>query len=256
MEFSNRYVLGFTVLLCLVCAFGVSTAAVALKERQEANQLLDRQANILRVAGLIDAGAKVSPAEAEEFFQTINTVVIDRATGEPTDIDPVTFSAHAESKSTETSDEVPDPHGRTQVSGLPDHLLVYEVTTPGKECFVLEIWGNGLWSTLFGYLALSSDLEQVVGITYYEHGETPGLGGEVDNPNWKALWPGKRAFDDQGATLIEVVKAGSIQPDKADWQVNGMSGATITTNGVSWMVQLWLGEHGYGPYFDRIRGKS
>lgn len=256
MEFSNRYVIFFTVLLSLVCAFGVSTSAVMLKSRQEANQLLDRQANILRVAGLIEPGAKVTAEEAATFFESINTVVIDRETGEPTDIDPVSFDAHAESKVEETSKEVPDPHGRTQVSGLPDHLLVYEVQTPGKECYVIQIWGNGLWSTLFGYMALSSDLQNVVGITYYEHGETPGLGGEVDNPNWKALWPGKRAFDEQGQPLVEVVKAGAVAPNKADWQIDGMSGATITTNGVSWMVQLWLGDYGYGPYFDRIRGKS
>ncbi len=256
MEFSNRYILIFTVILSLICAFGVSSAAVVLKERQQANQKLDRQANILRVAGIIEPGQKVTGEQAFEYFQNINPVVIERTTGKPTDIDPDSFDPVKASKTPESSVPVPEPHDRTQVSGLPDHLLIYEVNTPGHECYVLPIWGNGLWSTLYGYMAISSDLSEVVGITFYEHGETPGLGGEVDNPNWKAQFPGKRAFGEDGQPLIQVVKAGSINPDRSQWQVDGMSGATITTNGVNWMIQLWLGENGFGPYFDRVRSQS
>ena len=256
MDFSNRYILLFTLLLSLVCAFGVSTAAVALKERQQANQLLDKQANILRVAGVIEAGEKLTSESAEQYFESIDTIVIDRLTGEPTDIDPLTFDPFVASKDPERSEPVPAEHKKTQVSGLPDNLLVYEVNTPGHECIVLPIWGNGLWSTLRGYLAVSKDLAEVVGITYYEHGETPGLGGEVDNPNWKAQWPGKRAFDENGEPLVTAVKAGTGTVDNADWQVDGMAGATITTNGVTWMVHLWLGEHGFGPYFDRLRANA
>ena len=75
------------------------------------------------------------------------------------------------------------------------------------EMVMVPIEGNGLWSTLYGFLALDADTRTVVGITFYEHKETPGLGGEVDNPRWKALWPGRKAFLDEGyAPKIEVIK--------------------------------------------------
>ncbi|MGB0764601.1 MAG: NADH:ubiquinone reductase (Na(+)-transporting) subunit C, partial [Luminiphilus sp.] len=111
----------------------------------------------------------------------------------------------------------------------------------------------GLWSTLYGFVALESDGNTIAGLGFYEHKETPGLGGEVDNPRWKNLWKGKQVYRD-GAVAISVVK-GSVDQgsDAANWQVDGLSGATLTSRGVSNLVQYWLGEDGFEPYLRNLR---
>src|SRR5690606_17188592 len=101
------------------------------------------------------------------------------------------------------------------------------------ERIILPVHGYGLWSTLYGFMALESDLNTVVGLGFAEHGETPGLGGEVDNPSWKAKWPGKKVYKD-GEVELGLIK-GTVDPSSAnaDWQVDGLSGATLTSNEVS-----------------------
>ena len=118
------------------------------------------------------------------------------------------------------------------------------------QSIVLPIYGKGLWSTLYGFVALEGDAKTVRGITYYEHGETPGLGGEVDNPAWKAQWPGKVIVDDQGEPILNVTKPGNA---RAENEVDGLSGATITSTGVENMIQYWLGDNAFGPFLERYR---
>ena len=123
----------------------------------------------------------------------------------------------------------------------------------GLEKVILPIKGYGLWSTLYGFIALESDLQTVAGIGFYEHTETPGLGGEVDNPKWKASWIGKRAYDDN-ALLIEVIKGKvDVSRDGAESQIDGLAGATLTTKGVDNLVQYWLGEQGFKPFIEYLK---
>jgi Na+-transporting NADH:ubiquinone oxidoreductase subunit C len=124
----------------------------------------------------------------------------------------------------------------------------------GIEAVILPVHGYGLWSTLYGFLALDLDLNTIRGLTFYEHGETPGLGGEVDNPRWKHLWVGKKAFDENGDLRIAVIK-GQVNPSApaAKYEVDGISGATLTSRGVSNLIRFWLGDEGFGPYLDRLR---
>ena len=113
----------------------------------------------------------------------------------------------------------------------------------------LPIEGKGLWSTLYGFLVLGSDGATIRGITFYQHGETPGLGGEIDNLDWKALWDGRQAFDADGRPVIEVVKGKASGPTEVD----GLSGATLTSRGVTNLVRFWLGDNGFGPYLEQFR---
>ena len=106
------------------------------------------------------------------------------------------------------------------------------------------------------YLALEPDARTIRGITFYEHGETPGLGGEVDNPRWKALWPGRLAFDDRGNPKISVKKGLAGPVDEDPYQVDGLSGATITSRGVTNLVRFWLGDDGFGPCLDKYRAEA
>lgn len=251
MGFSNTYIVGFVTVLCLVCSLAVSTTAVKLKPRQDENKALDMNLQVLQVAGLVELGEKVSPQRVAELLKSVKPKLIDRRTGQEAPGDPVAFDARKAAKDAATSVEIPSEFKATQVRRLPDTLKVYIVETPGKECVVLPIHGYGLWTTLYGFIALKSDASEVVGITYYEHGETPGLGGEVDNPSWKQQWPGKRPFAANGDVQLTVKKAGQAASG-SDYQIDGLSGATITTNGVDRMIKLWLGDNGYGKFLEKL----
>jgi Na+-transporting NADH:ubiquinone oxidoreductase subunit C len=136
--------------------------------------------------------------------------------------------------------------------------LVYLRSRDGVlDKVVLPVRGYGLWGTLYGYLALEGDLETVAGIGFYEQKETPGLGGEVDNPAWKALWPGVRVFDADGEPAVTLVKTRSAEGSvAAAHEVDALSGATLTSRGVENLVNFWTGELGFGPYLDRLRQRT
>jgi Na+-transporting NADH:ubiquinone oxidoreductase subunit C len=106
---------------------------------------------------------------------------------------------------------------------------------------------------MYGFLALDKDLATIRGLSFYKHGETPGLGGEVDNPVWKAKWPGRLAFGEAGTPDIHVIKGAAGPVESDPHRVDGLSGATITSNGVTHLLRFWLGENGFGPYLSKLR---
>jgi Na+-transporting NADH:ubiquinone oxidoreductase subunit C len=257
MQRSPLYTILFATAVCVVCAVVVSSAAVSLKERQDINSALEKQRNVLIAAGLLGDEEKVSPEEIENRFATIRGVVIDLETGEEApDIDPETFDQKKEATNTATSRIA--PVNTALVKRLPDHALVYLVQDDGGEIdmIILPVEGYGLWSTLYGFLALDADLETVRGITFYEHKETAGLGGEVDNPGWKAKWEGRKAFDEDGLPTIEVIKGPAGAPVEDPYRVDGLSGATLTARGVTNLVRFWLGENGFGPLLEKLGSRA
>ena len=139
---------------------------------------------------------------------------------------------------------------------MPLRALVYQMVENDQiQKIILPIEGKGLWSTLYGFLALGPDTTSIEGITFYQHGETPGLGGEVDNPSWKALWSGRQAYDESWEPVIEVIKGHAGPPSEDPYAVDGLSGATLTARGVTYLVRYWLGEQGFGPYLERFRAE-
>jgi len=118
------------------------------------------------------------------------------------------------------------------------------------EQVILPIQGAGLWSTMYGYLAVENDGNTVRGLRFYSHAETPGLGDQVDKPTWREQWQGKKLYGPDGAPRIEVVKGPA--PDDSDYQIDGLAGATLTGRGVSVFVRHWIGEQGYGPYLKTL----
>jgi Na+-transporting NADH:ubiquinone oxidoreductase subunit C len=257
MQHNTGYIIGFAVAVCLVCAFFVSLSAVGLKDRQDANKLLDRQKKVLTVAGLMEDGASLPRDEVTALYDSaIRPKVIDLDTGEPVDeIDAASFDQRAAAKDPKSS--APAPPNDSKIQRLPHNALVFDVVEDGElKALILPIEGYGLWGTLYGYIALAPDARTVVGITFYEHGETPGLGGEVDNPRWKAQWRDRLAFDDRGNPAIAVVKGSAGPPEEDPYKVDGLSGATITSRGVTALVRFWLGDQGFGPYLDRYRNRT
>lgn len=257
MQHSSGYIIGFAGLVCLVCAVFVASSAVGLKPLQEANKLLDRQQKVLTVAGLMEDGESLPREEvASRFESAIKQKVVDLKTGEVNkDINVADFDQQAAASDPKTSFEAPE--NAAKVRRLPNNALVFDVVEKGQlKALILPIEGYGLWGTLYGYIALAPDARTIVGITFYKHKETPGLGGEVDNPRWKAQWPGRLAFDERGNPKI-AVKKGSAGPVKEDpYNVDGLSGATITSRGVTSLVRFWLGEDGFGPYLASYRAQA
>ena len=131
---------------------------------------------------------------------------------------------------------------------------MYQVVKDDKiESLILPMHGKGLWSTLYGFLAVESDAQTVSGIVFYEHAETPGLGGEVDNPRWRSTWKGRKVYGDDGQPKIEVIKGAAGSASSDPFHVDGLSGATITSRGVSYLVQFWMGDDGFKPYLTRFK---
>ncbi|MCE2390606.1 MAG: Na(+)-translocating NADH-quinone reductase subunit C [Proteobacteria bacterium] len=254
MQHSARYVVIFAAAVCVVCSVFVSAAAVSLRERQEANKLLDRQKKVLTVAGMMRDGESLPAAEVARIFETsVRTHVVRLAGGRMLpDVDPELYDPRQAAADPDRSH--PAPSNRAGILRVADQQLVYHVVEDGDvSAVILPIEGKGLWSTLYGYLALAPDTRTVRGITFYEHGETPGLGGEVDNPGWKAKWPGRLAFDEDWTPRIGVKKGVAGPPESDPYRVDGLSGATITSRGVTQLLEFWLGEAGFGPYLTEFR---
>ena len=243
---------GVALLLCVVCSVLVSGAAVMLKPTQDANKLLDKRRNILTAAGLAD-----EPGTVDELFKRIQARIVDLDTGEyRDDIDTDTYDFIAAAADPQMGVAIPGDQDRAGIKRRARNVPVYMVEKKGRvDKIILPIYGKGLWSTLYGFIALDArDINTIRGLVYYEHAETPGLGGEVDNPNWKALWVGKQAFDESGAVRIAVIK-GKVVPGRSEskYQIDGLSGATITSRGVGDMLKYWLGEGGFGKYLAKLK---
>lgn len=239
------------VLLCLVCSVIVAGAAVSLKPLQTANKLLDKKKNILSAAGLMVEGGNV-----EELFTQISTRIVNLEAGrfateeelleiKNAGLDPENFDQRKASKTPALSRTLSGDEDIASIKRLEKYAAVYMVEKDDSiEKIVLPVHGYGLWSTLYGFIALEGDMDTIVGLTFYSHAETPGLGGEVDNPKWKQLWVGKQAFDDQGNTAITVVKGKA--PVDSQHEIDGLSGATLTSQGVNNLVRFWIGEKTFG----------
>jgi Na+-transporting NADH:ubiquinone oxidoreductase subunit C len=252
---STARTLTVALLVCLVCSVFVAGAAVALKPTQLDNRLLDKQRSILAIAGLGEAN--MSGREVKELFKsTISAKLVNLETGEFSDAyDPVTFDPLKAAKDPKLSSVLPASEDIAGIKRQEQFTTVYIVEKDGQiETLILPVRGYGLWSTLHGFIAMKGDLNTVVGMGFYQHGETPGLGGEVDNPKWKGQWPGKTLYDESGELAVEIVKGGvDPQSPEAEHQVDGLAGATLTSNGVDNLLKFWLGQNGFGPFIANLR---
>ncbi|MBN1559700.1 Na(+)-translocating NADH-quinone reductase subunit C [candidate division KSB1 bacterium] len=244
--------------VCLVCSILVSTAAVSLNGRQEKNKERDKIKNILIAGELMEEGIDVKAI----FDNRVKSAIINLQNGEflpesdyNARLNPKTYNLKVMADDPQYSMTIPAEKDIARIQKMPKYMAIYMVNVNDQvEKYILPIYGKGLWSTLYGFLALGSDLRTIEGITFYEHGETPGLGGEVDNPRWKEIWKGKQAFRDNGEVAITVIK-GQVDPDDPDarYEVDGLSGSTLTTRGLDAMVRFWLGDDGYGPFIRQQR---
>ncbi|MGF1725032.1 Na(+)-translocating NADH-quinone reductase subunit C [Photobacterium nomapromontoriensis] len=243
------------VALSLVCSIIVSAAAVALRPLQQKNAVLDVQRNILAVAGLLQDGTNIP----EAYQQFIEPKLVDLKTGD--------FVAQSEKgvspANYKQSEAAKDPSQSISLSGDQDPAkiirraniaTVYLVKNANNqiEKVILPIHGSGLWSMMYAFVAVETDGNTVAGITYYQQGETPGLGGEIENPTWRAQFVGKKLFDENNKPALRIVKGGAPKGDI--YGVDGLSGATLTANGVQHSFDFWLSDMGFGPFLAKVRG--
>ena len=236
--------------LCLLCSAIISFIAIQLRSVQENNVVLDMQKKIVSSAGLDEVYGSV-----ENAMSNIKTLIIDLDRGEIVDINPDTYELSKELredgkyKFLSAEEDVASIKKREKYSKIYIEYKDDEINT-----LILPVRGYGLWGTMKGYLALESDFKTIIGLEFFDHKETPGLGGEIDNPKWKAIWKGKEIYSDSGDVLISVIK-GSVDKssEEAKYQVDGLSGATITSNGVTNLLSFWLGEMGYGPLINEMK---
>lgn len=240
--------------VCLACSIVVSSAAVLLRDAQQANAARDMNRNILAAADMYDPDRTV-----EEQFQAITVRAVDLETGRFTDeVNPQAYDQRRAARDPALSKKLDRDEDVAGISRRERYALVYLVENDRGEIenLILPMRGYGLWSTMYGFLALESDINTVAGIGFYEHGETPGLGGEIDNPRWQGNWPGKKLYDEQDRRnpALTVVK-GEVDEgrDDAVHRVDGLSGATLTARGVDRMIRFWMSDQGYAEFLKNLR---
>jgi Na+-transporting NADH:ubiquinone oxidoreductase subunit C len=247
---------GIVVAVCLVCSIVVSASAVGLRSLQQTNAALDKQSNILAAAGLL-GDAKTKQEIADVYDAKVEERFVDLATGEYVE-NPAADTGKAYdmygrvSKAKETSVAVEgSPAGFSRRAKVASVYLVKDESGDVSR-LVLPVHGSGLWDLMYGFLALDADGQTIRELIYYQHKETPGLGGEIQNPEWQAKWDGKKLFEN-GEVAIEVNK-GENKGDQ--YAVDALSGATLTSNGVENTLQYWASENGYGNYLKKQSWKS
>lgn len=253
---SNTFIVA--IAMCLVCSVVVSGVAVALKPAQQLNKELDRKQNILRAAGMLgeDSNVDEQGRTVEELFSQFEVRVVDLASGRYVDdLDPVNYDPIRAAKDPEISIKLEPEDDPATLRRRENASLVYIKRDQGRiDKLVLPVRGYGLWGTLFGYLALDADLQTISGLGFYQHKETPGLGGEVDNPRWKAGWPGVQLFGNDGQPSVRLVKRRTVETNPAAaHEVDALSGATFTTRGVQNLVNYWTGDMGFGPFIQQLQ---
>ena len=235
------------VAVCLVASMIVSAAAVALRPLQEVNKLKDKQTNILQVVGLYQPGTDVAQA-----FGAFEPHVLELASGTFTDkFDPATFDDLAAADDPATSVALTDDPASIGRQSKFVTVYILRQQDGSIDKVVLPIHGYGLWSTLYGFIALEENGNDIYGLQFYQHAETPGLGGEVDNPRWKKLWSGKKLADEDGNLQISVAK--KVSAAGSDYHIDALAGASLTSVGINNLVRFWMGEAGYQPFLSNLK---
>lgn len=233
------------ILLCAVCSLIVSIAAVQLRPLQQANAADEISRGILEVAGL-----NVQGAEMSELLKMVDTRLVDLASGKFSTALPVErFDMLRAAQDPALSRSLSSEEDITLIGRLPKYAKVYLIKDQDRlKRIILPIYGYGLWSTLYGFIALQPDGNTVYRLKFYQHKETPGLGGRIDSMDWRKQWEGKRIYNRAGQVALGVGKCRTPVPTNRRYQIDGLSGATLTACGVNNMIDFWFSDKAYGKF--------
>lgn len=242
--YSNAYIFRYAGIMVILVAAVLSSAAMLLKPMQERNEAVDKMQSILSAAGI----ENVSADNAIELFNKYVTdmIVIDK---EGKIID----DFQGENKQNSKAFNLNLKEQLYNKSVNKDYeLAMYVLEKDGEKINIIPLRGVGLWGPVWGNIALKSDFNTVIGVTFSHKSETPGLGAEIETPAFENQFPGKELFDDQGKFVsIGVIKGGveSFPLDLQRHKVDAISGGTITSNGVNDMIKNVL--ESYVPYIQK-----
>ncbi len=246
-------------LVALVCATLVSVAAVVLKPIQLRNQLVERSRNIVALTGLVESGAVLTDDEILEIIEQqldVRVLYIDTGKFEP-DIDPADFDERAAVNDPEKSVAIPAGEDLANIGRRSNYAVVYLVWDGDElQRVIMPIHGQGMWSTLYGFIALEADLNTIGAVTFYEQAETAGLGDQITRPDWQAQWQGRQLFDAQGKFRFRIA-SGAVQAGSAaaKHEVDALTGATVTGGSVTQLVAFWFGANGYAKFLTGLESQ-
>lgn len=241
--------------VCTVCSLLVSAASVLLAPIQRAHRERDRQD---AVRALIERRPGLSELLADAGTDDVHEWVLELATGEvATWIDPSTFDARGAASDPLTSTEIPIDRDRAGLGRRADHATALAVLDEEDRALVLilPVHGQGYGGPMYGYVALDGDGNTLLGLSIHEHSETPGVGGALlEDEDWLAEWNGKRIRDARDRVRIGVA-AQELAPDSeaTRYEIDAVTGATMTSGGIANVLRFWLGDDGYGPFLARVR---
>jgi len=247
------------VLTALVCSSLVSAAVVILRPIQLNNQMLDRSRNIMQLTGLLAEGETPDDEEMLALYQSMDIQIADLdAPGFNPQLDPLTFNQRKAATDPELSMSIPAGMDLASLGRRSRYVPVYLVKKDGKlDRVILPIHGTGMWSMIYGYIALDSDLNTIADATFYEQNETPGLGDQIMRPEWQAQWKNRQIYDEVGE-LRFAVSQGKVEPGSATalHEVDALTGATVTADAVTAMIDYWFGPHGYQKFLEYLHDQG
>ena len=240
----------------LVCSSLVSAAVVLLRPIQLDNQMLERSRNIMQLTGLLAEGETPPDEEMLELFRSmdIRMVDVDQAAFD-SELYPLGFDQRRAVNNSDLGIAIPAAEDLASLGRRSRFAPVYIVFKEGElDRLILPVNGTGMWSMLYGYIALEKDLNTIAGMVFYEQNETPGLGDRIARPQWLESWQGRHLYDDQGNPRFRVAEGQVAQGSEA-WlyEVDALSGATITANAVTALIHYWFGPHGYQEFLRFLR---
>jgi Na+-transporting NADH:ubiquinone oxidoreductase subunit C len=245
------------LLTALVCSSLVSAAVVMLRPIQLNNQMVERSRNIMKLTGLVEQGVTPSDEQMLELYQGMDVRILDiDQAGFNTDLDPLSFDARRAVNNPDLGTDIPVSEDLASLGRRSRFAPIYMVLLENGELdrLILPVNGTGMWSAIYGYIALESDLNTIAAVTFYEQNETPGLGDQIMRPEWQALWEGRQIYDQVG-DLRFAVNHGKVEPGSSTWlyEVDALTGATVTADAVTGMIHYWFGPHGYRDFLDSLR---
>lgn len=249
--------LAFAAGVALLCSLLVSSVVYFLRPIQLAYSAVEQHRAVLIAAGLAEPGAGLSDREVGDRYLELEPRLVDLDAGEFAAADSSVIASYdyrtaaddpARSKSIDPAADVASLGQRPRL--MPVYLLRGE---NGLERIVLTVYGQGMWSTIHAYLALEGDFSTIASIWFFEHGETPGIGDRIENPEWLDEWAGKQAYGADGTVRLRI--GGSREVPESS-RIDAITGATVTSTAVERLVRYWLGADGYGPFLATLRAQE
>ena len=244
------------LLVALLASALVSTSVVLLRPIQLENRMLDLSRNVVRLSGLVPVDADLSDEELIARYRTLDLRVVDLGTGMfDTELDPYGFDPRKAAADRDKNVAIPESLDLARLRQRARHARIYLVWDDLTLLrIILPVYGVGMWSTIYGYVVLENDFNTIADATFYEHAETPGIGDQITRPDWLAKWRGKKIFDERGA-LRFAVAVGPLDAESsaALYQVDALTGATVTADAVTALVHYWFGPHGFQPMLKELQ---